>query len=141
MSYNPETYDANRRKERYERWKAKRTPEQHLGERMRNTTRAHSITKGQFIWLWERQAGRCAACSSPLDIDTPRAFHVDHDPKCCNFEGDWRNRNKFSRVSCGRCIRGILCAPCNRAVGLLERYSDRVHGWMAYVRTAGRITW
>lgn len=36
-------------------------------------------------------------------------LHIDHDHGCCDYNG-----------SCGNCIRGMLCAACNKVVGSVE---------------------
>lgn len=53
------------------------------------------------------QGGCCAICASP----TPRGqgWAIDHDHACCPEKG----------TSCGACIRGVLCSPCNLALGLM----------------------
>ena len=134
------TYNPEKRRERYLRQMQKQTPEQKLARRLYLTAWHHTLSTEDLIALWEEQAGRCKACGTPLDMETPRAFNVDHDVRCCGYGPSWRKRNGRKRVSCGRCVRGILCAPCNRAVGLMERYEDRVHAWMNYIRAAGRAS-
>lgn len=39
-----------------------------------------------------------------------RRLHVDHDHKCCGPD-----------ISCGKCVRGILCNRCNISVGKYEK--------------------
>jgi hypothetical protein len=57
----------------------------------------------------ESQGNECAICGSTLAGGrSPRnRFHIDHDPACCPKAGK----------SCGRCVRGLLCATCNLALG------------------------
>lgn len=52
--------------------------------------------------------GGCAICRCTADSEAvaKRGWHVDHDHSCCPGES-----------SCGQCIRGILCAPCNSLLG------------------------
>jgi hypothetical protein len=59
--------------------------------------------------LWGEQEGRCAnpACRKALGTGK-RGFHVDHDHRCC--PGD------SNAVTCGRCVRGLLCADCNESL-------------------------
>jgi hypothetical protein len=55
-------------------------------------------------------------------------FHlaVDHNHQCCS-----------SKTSCGRCVRGLLCHACNKALGLLGDDADRVVAAVVYLlRTA-----
>lgn len=61
--------------------------------------------------LLEQQAWRCAIGDEPIDI---RSAVVDHDHSCC--PGDH---------SCGKCIRGLLCKPCNAGIGMLQDSVDK----------------
>lgn len=40
---------------------------------------------------------------------TERNLHVDHDHNCCN-----------GQITCGQCVRGVLCNRCNQTVGKYE---------------------
>lgn len=51
------------------------------------------------------QSGRCASCNDPLGPD----YHVDHDHACCP--------TNETRRTCGKCVRGFLCGPCNFGLG------------------------
>jgi len=53
----------------------------------------------------ERTADGCELCGKK----TERSYHVDHDHKCC--EG---------QITCGKCVRGIICSQCNQAVDKME---------------------
>lgn len=62
--------------------------------------------------------GCCHACGAVFDLDTFRKAdtpHVDHDRSHCP-----------GRKSCGKCVRGLLCDNCNRAIGLLGDDPDRI---------------
>jgi hypothetical protein len=54
--------------------------------------------------LLEEQNGVCAGCLRPERND--RQLSVDHDHSCCE-----------TGQSCGECVRGLLCADCNIALG------------------------
>jgi hypothetical protein len=94
----------------------------------------HRMTMEQYTALRLAQADRCGACKEPLRFGEPRAVTVDHDPRCCQYEGLGTRRTKGAPISCGKCVRALLCGPCNRAVGFLERYPQRLHMWIEYVR-------
>lgn len=79
------------------------------------------------------QGNRCAICETALD-DTPnkagrRTWHVDHDHACCN-----------RRVSCGACVRGLLCAACNQNLGWFEARCDRVLQYLSDPPAQRRVT-
>lgn len=69
-----------------------------------NATRRYRV-KHYYGLDWDQyqemirvQGGRCAICRRK-----PKQFCVDHDHSCCPGE-----------KSCGKCVRGLLCRPCNR---------------------------
>jgi hypothetical protein len=98
----------------------------------------HRMTMEQYTALRLEQSDRCGACKEPLRFGEPRAVTVDHDPRCCQYEGLGTRRTKGAPISCGKCVRALLCGPCNRAVGFLERYPQRVHQWIEYVRRVNK---
>lgn len=100
--------------------------------------RRHGIDLEKFEQLLVMQKERCKACNEPLRIGERFAVHIDHDTRCCSYEEKAVNG---AIRTCGNCIRGLLCHPCNRAIGLMERYGHRVHNWMAYIRSAERVVW
>lgn len=76
---------------------------------------------GISIEVWEEilssQGMVCKICS----LDSPR-FTVDHDHKCCN-----------GFKTCGKCIRGIICENCNRALGLVKDNIDVLNKMIIYL--------
>jgi hypothetical protein len=86
---------------RQKAWREKHwTPE---ARRVAGLLHKYGLTREQYDALLEQQLGLCAICYSP---PKGREFDVDHDHRCCP-----------GIRSCGKCIRGLLCSPCNRAVG------------------------
>lgn len=62
----------------------------------------YGLSWSEYIGLLAFQGGACAFCGCA----EPRGkgvWHVDHDHACC----------PDSSESCGDCVRGILCSPCN----------------------------
>ncbi len=85
----------------------------------------YKITLEDFDRLFENQGRKCAACGSTDSGEKPpRTWHIDHDHACCpNRRGG----------TCGKCIRGILCRPCNMAAGNAEDSIERLRGIASYL--------
>ena len=73
----------------------------------------HGITVSQFEILLKMQDQKCAICSREFwkECSGP---NIDHDHSCCDKP----------RGSCGRCIRGLLCANCNVGLGAFMDNQD-----------------
>lgn len=68
----------------------------------------YSLTLERFNEMISEQNNQCAICSK--DFSETNKPCVDHDHSCCNGK----------KRSCGKCVRGLLCNSCNKAVGLLK---------------------
>lgn len=68
----------------------------------------------------------CYACQDTVPPGTK--LHIDHDHGCCP-----------TTISCGRCVRGTLCAGCNIRLGWCRDKPDDP-GLIAYLRDAPHIT-
>ena len=91
--------------------------------------RKHRL-KIQYKWtpeIWEEtfeSQGRCCViCGSPEPGNN--GWSVDHDHSCCP-----------GRISCGRCVRSILCTACNPGLGafkdnpeILRNAADYIEKW------------
>lgn len=84
----------------------KQTPEQRKRTWNEANIRRHGITVAEYDALLSRQNGVCAIC---LGDSGSRRFNIDHDHNCCP-----------ELYSCGKCVRGLLCGSCNKAIGLLR---------------------
>lgn len=96
------------------------------------TLTGYNVTGEQVFGMLAAQGGRCATgCGTVISLfakrGEPEAAHIDHDHRCCS--GGAR--------SCGRCVRGLLCVPCNQTLGWLETGMvdpvDRCFGVAAYL--------
>lgn len=63
----------------------------------------YGISQEEFDARFEVQGRLCAICRSN---DSGKCWVVDHDHSCC---GKIR--------ACAKCIRGIVCTPCNLMLG------------------------
>src|SRR5690606_11385790 len=74
--------------------------------------RQYNMTLAEYDALLAKQDGKCAICAlTPAEIGDAeganlKALAVDHDHDCCP-----------GSASCGKCIRGLLCARCNTSLG------------------------
>ena len=75
---------------------------------MKQLERRYKLTPLQYEEKLAVQGGHCALCEA-VQYTHKRRLTVDHDHKCCP-----------DQFSCGECLRGILCADCNRRIGFLE---------------------
>lgn len=84
-----------------------------LSQRRNRLKRLYGMTLEEFDLLLAEQGGTCAVCPSiePNGVN----WHVDH----CHTTGR---------------VRGILCHPCNTALGLLDEDVDRIKRLSEYVQ-------
>jgi hypothetical protein len=80
----------------------------------------YKLTPEDFAAMLAAQGG-CAICRSA--DPGPAGWQVDHDHDCCPRD----------KRSCGRCVRGILCAHCNKAIGELHEDPDIIQTAHDYV--------
>lgn len=87
----------------------------HHNARQDHQARRFGISKDEVARRVAEQGG-CAICGTSEPKDA--VWAVDHDHSCC----------PDARVTCGRCVRGILCRNCNAALGL---FGDNVEVLMS----------
>ena len=70
--------------------------------------------------MFQDQSERCVfGCTEP----GAGGWVVDHDHRCCD-----------GRKSCGKCVRGILCQPHNKAMHYVDRFADQMGDMLKYSR-------
>ena len=112
---------ANRKS--YQKRKLKHSREMAEAERIRTLRRSHNMSVDEFNKLGDSQNWRCAVCRVPHGDDRATRLQVDHDHSCCP-----------GTFSCGKCIRGLLCLPCNMALGALKDNPERILALLQYIR-------
>lgn len=79
----------------------------------------HKLTKAIYLRMVQEQDDSCAICK---DGDDNQHYDVDHDHACCPGVN-----------SCGKCIRGLLCPTCNKAMGLLRDDPNLLRSGINYI--------
>lgn len=88
-------------------------------EQQKQNVRRHGLTMSQFEAMHRGQDGKCACCRREF-LKTP---HIDHDHGCCP-----------GRYGCEKCVRGLLCAPCNHLLGRFKDSIDLFYAFTSYLR-------
>jgi hypothetical protein len=90
----------------------------------------YKLTDEQFQAMIADQNGQCALCpaTKPGGVGD---WHVDHDHDCCP-----------GRETCGKCIRGLLCQPCNHKMGIKDQieWNLRADAYKAKYKQSGDAT-
>ena len=89
--------------------------------------RAYKLTRAQYQKMLDEQGGGCAICRRP--DPHRRVLVVDHDHSCCPTE-----------MTCGRCVRGLLCTICNMYLGGLEEDIARLAAMIEYLKVTRAST-
>lgn len=67
----------------------------------------YNLSDGEYDALYEAQGGMCYTCGSWTgNRGLSKKLSVDHDHSCCP-----------TTPICGKCIRGLICSPCNSLIG------------------------
>lgn len=90
--------------------------------------RRYGLSPDRVAAMLADQAGLCLVCGRELFLWSEVRKHadtacVDHDRRCCPRDG-----------SCGKCVRGLLCSPCNMGLGLLGDDAGRLARAIAYLK-------
>lgn len=88
--------------------------------------RRFGISRDEFDAMLASQGGGCAICGA---TDPGASFWAtDHDHACCPGE-----------ITCGKCVRGILCRACNHGLGNFADDVGRMEAAINYLNTTRRI--
>lgn len=81
----------------------------------------YNITAEQYEAIYIAQGSRCAICQRATGAT--RKLAVDHDHSCC-----------AGPTSCGKCVRSLLCKPCNRMLGHMRDDPEMAERAAEYLR-------
>lgn len=87
----------------------------------RRVERTYGLTPDEYQRLYEHQGRRCAICRRATGAT--KRLAVDHDHSCCP-----------GPTSCGRCVRGLVCGPCNDVLAHARDDPAFFHRAVAYLR-------
>ena len=97
---------------------------EYVARRIRNWRLGHyGLDTDSFNAMLSAQGGVCASCGTDNPRGSENQWNVDHDHSCCS-----------GKDSCGKCIRGILCASCNRALGIVGDSIQKLQHLINYLR-------
>lgn len=82
-----------------------------------------NLTIEQYEELLIKQDYKCAICRSANPGRGRKRFCVDHDHSCCDTRS----------ASCGECVRGLLCGPCNTSLGQLQDNIETLERAIGYL--------
>lgn len=95
----------------------------HHGSKIERQAKRHNISIKTLSSMFARYDGACWVCK------TRPATSVDHDHACCSGRDG----------SCGKCIRGVVCSPCNTAIALLGDNEKGVAKALQYLESSARV--
>lgn len=81
----------------------------------------YKITPEILEKMLGQQGHGCAICASEIGTLTAQ---VDHDHSCC-----------AGKVTCGNCVRGLLCVSCNTGIGLLKDSVENLSAAIRYLQS------
>lgn len=104
------------------RYAAERTLLDSVFSRRRKLRRCFDMTLSEYENLWTFQGGVCYLCHRMDKVN----LCVDHDHRCCPSE-----------VTCGECVRGLICHSCNKMLGAADDNAELLRRGAEWVRTGG----
>lgn len=109
---NPERY-----KEQIKKWKKENPDKKWLLDKRSQLWTHYRLTIEQYQKMFDSQDGKCYICKEE------KKLVVDHDHNCCD-----------GKLSCGKCVRALICHNCNTLVGFLERNDNLIDKVNQYIK-------
>ena len=108
---NPEKY-----RESIKSWVRKNPEQKWILDKKSHLWTHYRITIEDFQDIFIEQGGKCLVCNKQ------KRLVVDHDHSCCP-----------QKITCGKCIRGLICISCNTLLGYLETHKNILHSAEKYL--------
>lgn len=83
--------------------------------------RMYGLDEDRYRALLVAQGHACAICERAFSNEVRPC--IDHDHACCP-----------DTLSCGQCVRGILCGNCNKGIGMLREDARVFANAMKYLK-------
>lgn len=87
------------------------TPEAKRRWNQKHQLRRYGLTPEDFEGMLAFQEHACGMCRERFQ--DAQVICVDHDHKCPHHPYE-------AKRACRKCVRGLLCVPCNTALGIIE---------------------
>lgn len=85
----------------------------------------YQLSQKDYDTLVASQHSKCKACGIFVDCNFNNTLQVDHNHYCCP-----------TQKCCGKCIRGLLCGRCNRALGLVNDSVYHLESLIQYIKNS-----
>jgi hypothetical protein len=106
-----------RSKELTQEWKEKNPDRKWMLDKKSHLWTYYRLTIEDYRKMFDDSDGKCHICKES------KKLVVDHNHKCCS-----------GKISCGKCVRGLVCHNCNTLTGFLERNDDLVDRAYDYIK-------
>ena len=88
---------------------------------LKQTAPKYGLTYEELLSMMKSQNYACKICDRVLPLV------VDHDHNCCPYD------EKRRSVSCGKCVRGLICKGCNHGLGHFGDDPERLRSAIKYL--------
>lgn len=85
--------------------------------RLAYVAKQYNLSPEAYKRLYDQHSGLCHICRYR------KGRQVDHDHGCC-----------AGKTSCGKCVRGLLCGPCNKFLGFIRDKVDTLQNAIDYLK-------
>lgn len=108
--------NAKQYKETIKKWKNNNLEKKWQLDKKSHLWTHYRLTIEDYSKMFYEQNGLCLICKKA------RKLIVDHDHNCCS-----------EKLTCGKCVRGLICNQCNLIVGIIENNSGIIESSKKYI--------